>query len=90
MTQKTNVISETKIAQWGHSKATRIPTEIIKELNLKDDQKLLLTVKNNSIILTPIQQRPTNIHELFDGWQDDGNKDRELDWREAKGNELQW
>lgn len=81
---------ETHIAKWGNSKATRIPSKIIKELDLKDDQVMTIAVKGQSIILTPVKKQPTDIHELFAGWQDDGVRDNELDWGKAKGNEIEW
>jgi len=81
---------ETHIAKWGNSKATRIPSKIIKELDLKDDQVMTIAVKGQSIILTPVKNQPTDIHELFAGWQDDGVRDNELDWGKAKGNEIEW
>jgi len=81
---------QTHVAKWGNSKATRIPSKIIKELNLKDNQPLTVSVQGDSIVLTPIEKQPTNIHELFAGWQDDGQRESELDWGKAKGNELEW
>jgi len=51
---------------------------------------LSLTIQSDSIVLTPINKKPTNIHELFANWYDDGKRDHELDWGESKGDELQW
>lgn len=79
-----------KLTQWGNSKAVRIPADIVEQLGLKKEQPLTLTVNDGSIILTPIKKRPTNIHKLFEGWEDDGQRDHELDWGESKGKELPW
>lgn len=81
---------QTRLTQWGNSKATRIPSHIIKQLGLKDNQPLTVTIQNHSIVLTPIKKQPTNIHELFADWQDDGQRDHELDWGKAEGEELPW
>ncbi|MFT4245288.1 MAG: AbrB/MazE/SpoVT family DNA-binding domain-containing protein [Micrococcaceae bacterium] len=56
--------SETRITQWGNSKATRIPSRIVKELGLKENQAMSITVKDNVIMMTPIQKQPTSIYEL--------------------------
>jgi len=85
-----NIKDQTRITQWGNSKATRISSYIVKQLGLEDNQVLSVTIQNNSIILTPIKKQPTNIHDLFAGWQDDGQRDHELDWGKEEGNELPW
>lgn len=81
---------QTKLTNWGNSKATRLPIDIIRELNIQDEQKLEVTIKDNSIVLTPIKNKPTNIHELFEDWEDDGIREKELNWGESKGQELEW
>ena len=86
-----NIIQEyTTLSQWGNSKATRIPTNILKLLNIDVNQKLLVSVKDRSIVLTPESQNPSSIHDLFAGWEDDGVRHREIDWGESKGEELTW
>lgn len=84
------LIKKTRLAKWGNSKATRIPSQIIQQLELSDHQEMIVTIKNGSIVLTPTKKAPSNIHELFKGWQDDGQRAHELDWGESKGNEVQW
>lgn len=79
-----------KITQWGNSKVVRIPSHVIKQLNLENDDNLSVTIEDGSIVLTPLKKKPTNIHELFDGWIDDGVRDSEVDWGETKGNEFKW
>lgn len=86
----TLINEKTHLSNWGNSRAVRIPSNIIKQLKLDDNQDMTITIKNESIVLTPIKKRPTNIHELFKDWQDDGKRDNELDWGKPEGNELQW
>ena len=81
---------QTRLAKWGNSKAARIPSQIIKQLKLDDNQDMTITIENGSIVLTPIKKNPANIHELFKDWQDDGKRDHELDWGKSEGNEFQW
>lgn len=84
------VKNETNLARWGNSQATRIPQWVIKQLKLSNEQRLEVSVVNGSIILTPLHKQPTNIHELFAGWEDDGHRDSEPDWGPAQGKEIQW
>ncbi len=85
-----NIKEQTRITQWGNSKATRIPSDIVKQLSLENNQTLDITVHDGAIVLTPVKKQPTDIHELFADWQDDNQRDHELDWGEAEGNELPW
>lgn len=95
MKQEENIIPSvvqeyTTLAQWGNSKATRIPSSILKLLNGDDNQKFSVSVKDESISLTPEIQKLTTIQELFAGWEDDGVRHNEVDWCWAEGNEMQW
>ncbi|WP_288530679.1 AbrB/MazE/SpoVT family DNA-binding domain-containing protein [uncultured Secundilactobacillus sp.] len=81
---------QTRLAKWGNSKAARIPNKIIRQLKLDDNQYMIITIENRSVILTPIKKNPINIHELFEDWKDDGKRDHELDLGKSEGNELPW
>lgn len=86
-----SVIQEhTTLAQWGNSKATRIPSSILKMLNLDVNQKFSISIKEQSIVLTPEIEKPKTIHELFSDWEDDGIRQGEIDWGQAQGEELPW
>lgn len=86
-----NIIQEyTTLSQWGNSKATRIPASILKLLDVDVNQKFSVSIKDQSIVLTPENQKPSSIHDLFAGWEDDGIRHKETDWGEAKGEELTW
>ena len=85
------IINEyTTLSQWGNSKATRIPTSVLKLLNIDVNQRFLISVQGESIVLTPEVKQPKTIHELFSNWEDDGIRHNENDWGEAKGGELKW
>lgn len=79
---------QTQLSKWHHFKATRFHSQIIKQLNLSDGQDKPITIKGDFFISA--KSEPTNIHELFEGWQDDGKRGHELDWGKPKGNELPW
>jgi len=86
----TMINEQTSLEKWDKSLAVRIPHQIIKELDWKDNQLLTVSVQGDSIVLTPIEKQPTDIHELFAGWQDDGQRESELDWGKAMPNEIVW
>ena len=81
---------QTKLSKWGNSSATRIPAKMIEELGWKDNENLAIKIEHNTLVLKPISKRPTDIHELFAGWQDDGKKDTEMDWGRSQGHEVKW
>ncbi|MBF0710565.1 MULTISPECIES: AbrB/MazE/SpoVT family DNA-binding domain-containing protein [unclassified Gemella] len=79
----------TTLKEWGNSHATRIPNSILKKLNLSKNQKFSITIsKNSEIVLTPINDKPKTIQELFANWTDDSYRTGELDWGESVGNEI--
>ncbi|GAA3622243.1 AbrB/MazE/SpoVT family DNA-binding domain-containing protein [Secundilactobacillus similis] len=83
-----SIQENTHLAKWGNSRAARIPSKIIEQLNLTDNQDLTVSIHDGSIVLTPIRKEPTNIHELFADWQDDGVRDHDLDWGKPVGREF--
>lgn len=84
------MLSQTHLSNWGNSQAIRIPKKVLNKLNLTKDQNFNISIKENSIVLTPTKKKFRDIHDLFDGWKDDGIRNHELDWGTAKGNEIQW
>ncbi|MCT4488918.1 AbrB/MazE/SpoVT family DNA-binding domain-containing protein [Levilactobacillus parabrevis] len=70
--------------------AVIIPNKVSNQLRLVAGQKIGITVENASIILTPVKNEPSNIHELFADWQDDNYRERELSWGKPTGSEFPW
>lgn len=79
-----------RLARLAQSKAIRIPRESLKQLNLDNRQQFDLVIKNNAIVFIPCRSEPRDIHELFLGWQDDGQREHELDWGQSVGSQLKW
>ena len=80
----------TNLEQHEDSFIVRIPDNIIDLLVLDNNQRFLISVQGESIVLTPEVKQPNTIHELFSNWEDDGIRHNENDWGEAKGGELKW
>lgn len=77
----------TNLEQYEDSFIVRIPDNIIDLWALENNQRFLVLVQGESIVLTPKEKQPNTIHELFSNWEDDGILHQELDWGESKGNE---
>ena len=77
------VKGNTKLEHYGDSFIARIPDNIIDLLVLENNQKFLISIQGESIVLAPeVKQLNT-----FSNWEDDGIRHKELDWGEIKGNE---
>ena len=77
----------TNLEQHKESFIVRIPGNIIDLLVLDKNQRLLISVQGESIVLTPEVKQSNTIYELFSSWEDDGIRHKEIDWGEIKGNE---
>lgn len=77
----------TKLQHYGDSFIARIPYNIIDLLVLENNQKFLISIQGESIVLPPEVKQPNNIHELFSDWEDEGIRHKELDCGEIQGNE---
>ena len=84
------VKGNTKLEHYGDSFIARIPDNMIDLLVLENNQKFLISIQGESIVLAPEVKQPNTIHELFCNWKDDGIRHKEIDWGEAKGGELKW
>lgn len=80
----------TNLEQHEDSFIVRIPDNIIDLLVLDNNQRFLISVQGESIVLTPEVKQLNTIYELFSNWEDDGIRHKEIDWGEAKGGELKW
>ncbi len=65
----------------------RIPDNIIDLLVLDNNQRFLISVQGESIVLIPEVKQPNTIYELFSNWEDDGIRHKEINWGEVKTKE---
>ncbi|MDK6805410.1 AbrB/MazE/SpoVT family DNA-binding domain-containing protein [Aerococcus sp. UMB7834] len=79
---------QSKIAQWGNSKAIRIPSTLVKQLDLKDNQVLSLEIKDQALVIKP--QEAETIQELFADYKTSFTYEEEMDWGPAVGEEIEW
>ena len=73
--------------QYEDSFIVRIPDNIIDLLVLDNNQRFLISVQGESIVLIPEVKQPNTIYELFSNWEDDGIRNKEINWGEVKTKE---
>lgn len=56
---------QTKIKKWGNSLALRIPKTFALDANLKEDELVDISLENESIIITPINDKKYSLNELL-------------------------
>ncbi len=55
-----------QIARWGHSLALRIPSELTRQLGLKEGSKVRFHIKGDTLMVEPRKTIPT-LDELLEG-----------------------
>lgn len=78
---------QVSLQKWGNSQGIRIPKSIVNEMNLDKNQKFVLTIEDEKIILTKQQENISLIRELFENYETENNQ-REFDWGKPRGNEV--
>lgn len=78
---------QVSLQKWGDSQGIRIPKSIVNEMNLDKNQKFVLTIEDEKIILTKQQENISLIRELFENYETENNQ-REFDWGKPRGNEV--
>jgi antitoxin MazE len=58
-----------KLQKWGNSLGIRIPSSIINELKLKENDLLNAAIKENKIVIDKNSHK--SIYELFEGYSGD-------------------
>ena len=77
----------TNLEQYEDSFIVRIPDNIIDWLVLDNNQRFLISVQGESIVLIPEVKQPNTIYELFSNWEDDGIRHKKINWGEVKTKE---
>lgn len=75
------------LQKWGNSNGIRLPKDLLEAINLKPDQKIMLTIQGESLILTPIRPEPSLLDELLADATPENVKS-EFDWGDAVGAEI--
>ena len=77
---------ESRLQKWGNSSGIRIPSSILKSLNMKVNDKLELIQEDDKIIITKSKNQKISLKERFENFK--GKNPVEFEWDEPQGREI--
>lgn len=78
---------EARLQKWGNSVGIRIPSNIMKSLNLKINDVLELKTEENKIIMTKTIRKTISLEERFKVYNGE-NLAKDFEWDEPQGREI--
>lgn len=78
---------EARLQKWGNSVGIRIPSNIIKSLNLKINDVLELETEDKKIIITKSVKKTISLEERFKEYNGK-NLAKDFEWDEPQGREI--
>ena len=78
---------EIRLQKWGNSEGIRIPSVILKSLNIKANDKLKIEQVDNKIIITKSNNNKISLKERFDKYNGE-NHAKDFSWDENVGKEI--
>ena len=78
---------EVRIQKWGNSSGIRIPSNILKSLNLKINDKVELVQKEEQIIIKIIEKKHLTFEERLASYEGE-NIIEDYEWGEPMGKEI--
>ena len=75
------------IQKWGNSQGIRIPKKILDSMDWKENEKLIILIENNELIVKKATKKRKNIKELFKDYNEE-YEPIEIDWGEPVGEEI--
>lgn len=78
---------EARLQKWGNSDGIRIPSSILKSLNLKTNDKVELIQENDKIIITKPIKEKISLEERFTNYKGE-NLAKEFTWDNDLGKEI--
>ncbi len=78
---------EVKIQKWGNSAGIRIPSSILKSLNLKTNDILNIEQRENKIIISIPKKKKISLEERFKNYHGE-NLAKDFSWDDPVGKEI--
>lgn len=78
---------EAKIQKWGNSDGIRIPSSILKSLNIKTNDILNIEQKDDKIIISVPKKKKISLEDRFKEYHGK-NLAKEFSWDENVGREI--
>lgn len=74
------------LQKWGNSSGIRIPKNILTELDIKENDKIKITIKGNEIILKKADKE--TLSDYFADFDYENYLNKEFDWGTKVGKEV--
>ena len=78
---------EVRLQKWGNSDGIRIPSSILKSLNIKTNDKRIIEQVEDKIVITVSKNKKISLKERFDNYNKD-NLSKEFVWDKNVGKEI--
>ena len=78
---------EARLQKWGNSDGIRIPSNFLKSLNLKTNDKVDLNYEDDKIIISKIKKNKISLEERFAEYNGE-NLAKDFSWDNARGKEI--
>lgn len=78
---------EAKLQKWGNSYGIRIPSMLMKSLNLKGNENLNIEQVEDRIVISKSIKQKISLKEKFESYQKDTTI-KEYDWGKSVGREI--
>lgn len=78
---------EARIQKWGNSDGIRIPSSILKSLNIKTNDILNIEQEGDKIIISVPKKKKISLEDRFKGYHGK-NLAKEFSWDENVGREI--
>ncbi len=78
---------ETRLQKWGNSLGIRIPSTILKSLNLKSNDRIDLICEDDKIVISKVKIKKISLEERFRNYNGK-NLAKDFEWDLPRGNEI--
>ncbi len=78
---------EARLQKWGNSLGIRIPSTILKTLNLKTNDKVKLVCEDDKIVISKSKNNKISLEERFKEYNGD-NIAKDFNWDTPRGREI--
>jgi len=76
-----------RLQKWGNSLGIRIPSNILKSLDLKSGDSVNIKEEDDSIIIKKIKNNKISLEERIKSYEG-SNLSKEFEWDEPQGREI--
>lgn len=81
------ILMEAKLQKWGNSSGIRIPSNLLKLLNLKPNDKVELNFDGEKITISKTKEKKISLEERFKSYKGE-NLSKSFAWDDPKGREI--